>query len=446
MLRREITKLGSYATLVGMMVGAGIFVAIGEAGKDAGPSTWLAYLLLGPVTLLAVLPYILFQGTSLGNKPGGGYLHISRTFKNKFLGFIVMWLAWVTYVGVLATLAVSSGRYLSVFMDGIDPRLIGTVCLLIFFIINLVGVKYFDRIQSGMFIVLLVSVALVVVPGFFFIDRSNFTPLMPNGVDGFLKALPILFLAYGGFDALSQTGGEVENPQAQLPRVFFWGVVITMVLYVSISLITFGVIPFARLAASTTPVADAATTYLPYGAYIVSIGALMAFFTTINACMLVPSRLLFAFAEDRVIPPSLARLNRRFNTPHLSLIVNAAVAIALVWTKSIGMLISIAMQATIIMYIVECIAMAALPYVNKSLWSEVRMKIAPPVVTLAGVVAAVLLFILYMHLPNPLNPLLIGWALFGAAIFGYERLVQNRRSTRALIADMEGMTPLQEEG
>ena len=74
MLKREISKLGSYATLIGMMVGAGIFVAIGEAGRDAGPSTWLAYLALGPVTLLAALPYIIFHSTSIGSLPGGAYM------------------------------------------------------------------------------------------------------------------------------------------------------------------------------------------------------------------------------------------------------------------------------------------------------------------------------------------------------------------------------------
>jgi APA family basic amino acid/polyamine antiporter len=441
MLKRDISKLGSYATLIGMMVGAGIFVAIGEAGRDAGPSTWLAYLLLGPVTLLAALPYIIFHSTSIGSLPGGAYIHISRTFRRPFPGYIFMWLAWVTYLGVLATLAIAAGRYISVFVDGIDPRIIATICLLFFFIINIIGVKYFDRLQSAMFLVLLTSIILLVVPGVFSIEVKNFVPLMPNGFGGFIKALPILFFAYGGFDALAQTAGEVENPQAKLPKIFLRGVLISVGLYVAISVVTFGALPFTRLIQSTTPVADAASTFLPFGSHIVAIGALMAFFTTINACMLVPSRILYAFAQDRIVPPSLAKLNSRFNTPHVSLIVNAVIAVALVWTKTLGMLISIAMQATILMYIAECAALAALPFMNKKLWSEVRLKIGRVWITTAGCIAVALLSVLYFRLPNPFNPLLITWTGIGLAIYGYERFVQNKRSVDELVQQLKDVFP-----
>jgi amino acid transporter len=441
MLRKDISRLGSYATLIGMMVGAGIFVAIGEAGRDAGPATWLAYLALGPVTLLTVLPYIIFHSTSIGGLPGGAYIHISRTFRHPLPGFVFMWLAWVTYLGVLATLAIAAGRYLGVFVDGIDPRIIATICLLFFFFVNIVGVKYFDRFQSAMFIILLVTVALLVVPGMFAIEVKNFEPFMPNGFGGFLKALPILFFAYGGFDALAQTAGEVENPQAKLPKIFLRGVIFSVGLYVVISLVTFGVMPFSELISSHAPVAAAAKTFLPLGSHIVAIGAIMAFFTTINACMLVPSRILYAFAQDKIVPPGLAKLNDRFNTPHVSLIVNAVIAIALVWTKTLGMLISIAMQATILMYIMECLALAALPFVNKQLWSEVRFKVRRGWIAAAGGLAVIILSVLYFSLPNPFNPLLITWTGIGLAIYGYERFIQNRRAVDELVQNLSEVFP-----
>lgn len=441
MLKRDISKLGSYATLIGMMVGAGIFVAIGEAGRDAGPSTWLAYLCLGPVTLLAALPYIIFHSTSIGGMPGGAYVHISRTFKNSFLGFIVMWLTWVTYLGVLATLAVAAGRYLGVFVGVVDPRIIATICLLFFFTINIIGVKYFDRMQSIMFVVLILSIAVLVGPGLLSVKTANFTPLMPNGWSGFMKALPILFFAYCGFDALAQTAGEVQNPQKELPKIFLRGVLISVGLYVAISFVTFGAAPYAQLMASSAPVANAAKTFLPFGSHVVAIGAIMAFLTTINASMMVPSRLLFAFAEDKLIPPSLARLNSRFNTPHISLIVNVVLAVALVWTKTVGMLISIAMQATILMYVVECAAMAALPYVNKELWREVPYKIKPRWLTVAGCVTIAILIALYFRLPELHNGLLLIWMAIGVAIYVYERFMYNRRAVREFMETVRDIFP-----
>lgn len=441
MLKRDISRFGSYATLVGMMVGAGIFVAIGEAGRDAGPSTWLAYLLLGPVTLLVAMPYMIFHTTSIGGIPGGAYIHISRTFKSTYLGFIVSWLMWVTYLGVLATLAISAGHYLNVFLGGIDPRIIATACLLFFFMVNIVGVKYFDRLQSIMFILLIGGILALVLPGIFAVRAANFTPFMPKGIDGFLTALPVLFFAYCGFEALAQTAGEVEHPQQELPRVFFRGVLVSVALYVSISVVAFGTLPYVDLVRSHTPIADAAKTFLPYGSHIVSLGAVMAFFTTINAGMLAPSRLLFAFAEDRIIPPAMARLNDRFNTPHVSLIVTGLLAVVLVWTKTVGMLISIAMQSIIIMYVTECAAMAALPHLNKELWNEVPFKLRPMTVSAAGIIGIVILAALYMRIPNPLNPMLIGWFVLGTLIYAYERLVQNRRAARELVDQLRDVFP-----
>jgi len=441
MLKRDISKLGSYATLIGMMVGAGIFVAIGEAGRDAGPSTWMAYLFLGPVTLLAALPYIIFHSTSIGGMPGGAYVHISRTFKSPFLGFIVMWLTWVTYLGVLATLAVAAGRYLGVFVGGVDPRIIATICLIFFFAINIIGVKYFDRMQSIMFIVLMLSIVALVGPGLFSVDTANFTPFMPNGWSGFMSALPILFFAYCGFDALAQTAGEVPNPQRELPKIFLRGVLISVALYVAISFVTFGAAPYAQLMATKAPVANAAKMFLPFGSHVVAIGAIMAFLTTINASMLVPSRLLFAFAEDKLIPPSLAKLNDRFNTPHISLIVNVVLAVLLVWTKTVGMLISIAMQATILMYIMECAAMTALPYVNKQLWSEVPYKIKPKWLTLAGCLTIAILVLLYFRIPEPHTGLLLAWMAIGAVIFAYERFMYNRRAVTEFVESVGDVFP-----
>ncbi len=149
MLKRELSKFEGYATLIGIMVGAGIFVAIGEAGKDTGPATFLAYLILGPVTLLTALPYIVFGSTPLGNVAGGAYIHISRTFRRYLPGFITMWLTWLTYIGVLSVLSLSVGNYLKTFVPALNPKFVATACLLFFYIINFIGVKNYGRLQNA---------------------------------------------------------------------------------------------------------------------------------------------------------------------------------------------------------------------------------------------------------------------------------------------------------
>lgn len=423
MLKRELSKFDSYSTIIGMMVGSGIFVAIGEAGKDAGPATVLAYLLLGPVTLLLALPYIIFQSTRLGDVSGGAYIHISRTFKNHFVAFIVMWLTWLTYLGVLSVLAISVGRYLQVIIPWLDPRIVATFCLVFFYLINLVGVKEFGRAQRWMFYVLTLSVLLLVIPGLFAVKVANFTPLLPNGWSGFLKALPILFFAYAGFDALSQTAGETKDARHALPRLFVFGISTAIAIYVGISITAFGNAPFSVLANSQAPLIDAARNFLPsgMGAIIVTSGALMAFLTTINACMMVPSRILFAFAEDRIAPSFLSHTNRRFGTPHASLTINLVLAIVLIWTKTVGYLIGISMQAMIILYVTECAAMVCLPHLNKPLWRQVPFRIKKIWVVIGGTISIAALVVLYAHIPDPLPIPLVIWTLIGAGFYAIEK-------------------------
>lgn len=421
MLKRELSKFQSYATLIGTMIGAGIFVAIGEAGQFSGPATFLAYLILGPVTILTCLPYIVFHSTPLGNLPGGAYMHISRTFKSYFPAFITMWLTWITYLGVLSVLSISVGKYLHPFFPNTDPRFIASICLFSFYAINIFGVKNYGRVQSTLFIILVAALVVIIGPGLFAIKMANFQPFLPKGWSGFFQSLTILFFAYAGFDALAQTAGETKSARTTLPKIFAIGIGISVLTYVLISLVSFGSLPYSELIASHRPVADAAAHFLPYGSHIVAVGALAAFLTTINACMLVPSRILYVFAEDRVAPRLLAKLNRRFETPHISLTANVIISIALVWTQTVGYLISISMQSLLILYAMECLALAFLPYANKTLWSQVPYKIKPIWAALAGGLAFVCQVVLYTLIPNPISAPLVIWFVAGAGLYIFTR-------------------------
>lgn len=421
MLKRELSKFESYATLIGVMVGAGIFVAIGEAGENTGPATFFAYLVLGPVTLLTALPYVVFGSTPLGNLPGGAYIHITRTFKSYFPGFITMWLNWVTYIGVLCILSISVGNYLEAFWPGGNPRIVATGCLLLFFTVNLFGAKNYGRWQSAMFTILLISIALLVVPGIFAVKAENFTPFFPKGLGGFVTSLSVLFFAYAGFDALAQTAGETKSASKTLPRVFVIGILISVAIYTVVSFVAFGTFPYRELIVSKMPVAHAAQTFLPFGSKIVAVGAIAAFLTTINACMMVPSRLLYAFAEDRVAPRALARLNGRFGTPHISLIVNIVLSLILIWSQTISYLIAITLQSLLILYATECLALVLMPRVNKELWQQVPSKLRKKWVIAGGFIAFVCQVCLYATITNPISLPLVIWTAAGIGFYFYER-------------------------
>lgn len=420
-LRRELNKLESYSTIIGILVGSGIFVVTGKAGAIAGPSIPLAYLVLAPVVLVTAVAYSVYLSTPLGTSPGGEYLHISRTTGSLYLGFVSMWLKWLSYIGALVILSVSLAQYLKFFYPGMDqwftgvlpfgetlglsytgdPTLgeavIATAALLFFFVFNLLGVKFYGWLQTAMVIVKCVAIVVLVVPGLFAIDWTNLSPMFPNGFwatatpegdRGFLAALPALFFSYAGFESLAQTAGETKESRKSLPMIFINGVLISMVMFFLMSLVAFGVVPYQELARSSFAMSDAAARYLPWwGGAVVTIGALMAFSTCLNATLFVPARILYVFGEDRILPQWLSSVSRRFRTPWVSLVVNAIIALVLLWTKKFGYVLDIAIVGMFLVYAFHSASLILMPFIRPALFKTARVKLSPALVVVLGLVS-----------------------------------------------------------
>src|SRR5215211_6511944 len=197
-LKRDLTKLESYATIIGILVGSGIFVVTGEAGTITGPAVPLVYITLAPVVLATAIAYSVYLSTPLGLRPGDAYTHISRTTHSYYWGFIALWLKWLAYVGALVILSTSFGRYFKFFYPNMDQALadflpygrslynayrsspslgelvIATISLLFFFAFNLLGVKFYGWLQTAMFVVLCIAIVILIVPGLFAVDLGNF--------------------------------------------------------------------------------------------------------------------------------------------------------------------------------------------------------------------------------------------------------------------------------
>ena len=420
-LRRELTKLESYATIIGILVGSGIFVVTGRSGAIAGPSVPLAYLVLAPIMLVTAVAYSVYLSTPLGTRAGGEYLHISRTTRSLYLGFVTMWLKWLSYIGALVILSVSLAQYLKFFYPGMDrwfasvlpfgealgrsyagdpsfgEAFVATLAVLFFFVFNLLGAKFYGWLQTVMVIVKCLAIVVLVVPGLFAIDWKNFSPMFPHGFwahptpegdRGFLAVLPPLFFAYAGFESLAQTAGETKDSRKSLPMIFINGILISMVIFFLMSLIAFGVMPYQELARSSFAMSDAAARYLPWwGGAVVTVGALMAFSTCLNATLFVPARILYVFGEDRVLPQWLSRVSERFRTPWVSLVVNAVIALALLWTKSFGYVLDIAIVGMFLVYGLHSASLIALPFVRPELHKTARVKLHPAVLVILGLIS-----------------------------------------------------------
>jgi amino acid transporter len=388
-LKRDLGPISGYATIIGILVGAGIFRVTGEAGAVAGSAVPLAYLLFAPIVLSTAIAYSVFMSTPLGMRPGGAYLHISRTFGNYYLGFITMWMKLVAFVGAISFMSTSFGEYMTFFLPNHDPRMWGTIVLLFFYGVNIIGIRYYGQFQTAMLIVLIISILILVIPGIPAIDYSYYDPILPKGYNGLLAAMPMLFFSYAGFETLAQVAGETKDPTRTLPMIFIKGVLASVFIFFTMSFVAFGVLPADVLASSNSAMADVAAQYLPpWGSSIVAIGAMSAFLTSINGSILVPSRMLFVFSEDRLMPRSLASVHPQWRTPYISLIISAIICTALIWSQSARYLMNAGLIGIFIIYCFQGIALMALPIVNKRLYKSAQFQLPKWLLYLVGSISA----------------------------------------------------------
>ena len=417
-LRRDLGPLSSYATIVGILVGAGIFRVTGEAGAIAGSSVPFAYLLFAPIVIATALAYSVFSSTPLGNRPGGAYLHISRTFGNYYIGFVAMWMKLVAFVGAISFMSTSFGEYMNFFIPGQDPRFWAIIVLLVFYGINIFGIKHYGRVQIGMLIVLIISILLLVVPGLAAVDLSYYNPILPKGWHGLLSAMPVLFFSYAGFETLAQTAGETKDDTRTLPVIFVRGVLASVVIFFLMSFVAFGVLPANVLAQSQSAMADAAAVYLPpWGASIVALGAMSAFLTSINGSILVPSRMFFVFSEDRLMPGFLSVVHPKWRTPYVSLIISAAICIILIWTQSAKFLLNTGLIGIFIIYFLQGVALMMLPKVNRPLYESAQFKPSPLIVIGIGLFSAAVMLIFMIAILKAVFVWTILWLAMGSALF-----------------------------
>ena len=402
LLRRDLGTLEAYAALIGILIGAGIFKVTSQSWALTGPSVILAHLVLAVPVLATSVPYCVFLSTPLGLEPGGEYAHISRTFGGRGVAFVGAWLKCISYIGALAFLAATFADYLGGLapgrLDGASARTAtALVSLVLVYAIHVVGVRWFGRLQVAMLAVLGLSIVVLVVPGLFAVHLSHYHPFFTHGLPGFAAAMPPLFFAYAGFESLAQAAGEVRDSTRRLPRVFLLGIAGTTVLYLLMSVVTFGVLPGARLQASAAPMTEVAAVYLPGGAALfVTLGALMAIATSLNSTMLVPSRLAVVLAEDGLVPGWIGAVSPRTGTPVAALTLTFAAAVLLLVGGQIALGLNIAVFALVGLYLLHSLALLLLPAMNPALFRTVTVSIPLGAQRAAAVVSMVAMGALFL--------------------------------------------------
>ena len=392
-LRRDLGTLESYATLIGILIGAGIFQVTSQAWALTGPSVILGYLVLTPAILATAIPYAAYLSTPLGRDPGGEYLHISRTLGGFRLAYVGAWLKIISYIGAGAYLANAMAGYLIALSGGrIDAETyqlpLALAALVVFYLVHVIGIRWFGRLQVVLSALKCLALLVLIVPGLFVIKSENYTPFFTQGVSGFGASLLPLFFAYAGFESIAQTAGEVKDSTRRLPGILVKGITVTALFYVFTSIVSFGVLPGERLQTSSAPMAAVASIYLPKGAAVfVTLGAIAAIMTALNGTLFVPSRLTIMFVKDRLAPRWLGVINETTATPIRGLTLTVLCCAILLTSGQLSLALNVAVFALVVLYFIHSLVFLFLPRWNPALASEIDRSLPLRVRQVAAVIS-----------------------------------------------------------
>lgn len=322
----DLTMLG-----IGAIIGTGVFVLTGVAAANyAGPALIISFIIAGLACVFAALCYSEFA--SMIPQSGSAYTYGYVAFGELF-AWILGWDLILEYG--LASSAVASGwsGYLQSLLSGFgillptaltsafDPSN-GTfidlpaviIVLLVTFLLSR-GVKESVKINAIMVVVKLAVVVLFIAVGVWYVEPANWTPFMPFGFSGVATGAAVVVFAYFGFDAVSTAAEEVKNPQRNLPIGIISALVICTILYIVVSLILTGIVPFHLLNVKD-PVAFALQFIgQDWAAGFISLGAIVGITTVLIVMMFGQTRLFYAMSRDGLLPKSLAKINSKTRVP-----------------------------------------------------------------------------------------------------------------------------------
>ncbi len=412
-LRRELSALDLTIFGVGVVIGTGIFVLTGEAaGVEAGPAVALSFVVAGVACALAALCYAEFASTV----PVAGSAY---TFSYATLGELVAWIigwdlilelalgaatvasGWSTY---FADLAEQAGITLpeSVYSDG--HNLVAAVIVLLLTGVICFGINVSARVNAVIVAVKVAIVLLVIVAGLFFVKASNYSPFVPPagskgadapkpdpsllqdlglapggpfGVAGIFTAAALVFFAFIGFDIVATAAEETKEPQRDMPRGILASLAICTTLYVAVSLVITGMVKYDRVSVEA-PLAEAFRSVdRPVIATIISVGALAGLTTVMMILMIGQSRVFFAMARDRLLPPAFSTVSERTGTPIRTTVTTGLVIAAMAALLPLEELAKLVNIGTLFAFIVVAIGVVVLRRTRPDLERPFRTPFVP---------------------------------------------------------------------
>ena len=361
-LARELTLMDATMLGVGALMGGGVFVLLGLAAGVAGNGVIIALFLNGLVTIPTLMVYA--ELGSASDDAGGGYLWVKQGLGQP-LGFLGGWFGWFSHVIACAVYSIASASFIltlaqyagwmgnephysfGVFDMGFGPvefgvglsSLIAVVVAAFFVILNYGGIKIGIKAENVVNTIVLVVVLVFIAAGLWAVGQrggqvaTNFTPFWQSGglaanMSTIFLAMGITFIAFEGYEIISQTSEEIQNPRRNIPRAIWYAFLIAWGIMLLVAFLALGVTQApggGQAHAYLGTLGDRAlitiaNQVIPYGTIIIAGAALLLQITALNATIYSSSRVAFAMGRDGNLPRFFGKVHPKRRTPHYAVL------------------------------------------------------------------------------------------------------------------------------
>jgi APA family basic amino acid/polyamine antiporter len=426
-LKRALGAIDLTALGIGDIIGTGIFVVTGvAAAKFAGPGLVLSFVLAGIACVFAALAYAEFA--SMVPIAGSAYT-FTYTSIGEFLAWIIGWDLILEYALGSSTVAVGWSGYFVSLMQGLGLNLpawatlapasggvinIPAICiLLVIGCLLSLGIRQSANANNVLVAIKLCAILVFIFVAVWFVKPVNWHPFLPFGWQGVFTGASLIFFAYIGFDAVSCAAEEVKNPARDLPIGIIASLVTCTILYICVTLILTGVVPYKLLNVSAPVALALQLIHQNWVCGLVSLGALCGITTVLLVNIYAQTRVSYSMSRDGLLPKVFKELHPKYHTPFKMTWVTVILTGILAGFVPIDVLAEMVNIGTLSAFVLVSIAVIVLRKTQPDRHRAFRC----PWVPIAPAISALASFLLMLQLPRLTWLRFVVWLVIGLLIY-----------------------------